>query len=104
MRAAIRDIKAQLDTLGGLVETRIFNCPPGLGTCVHYDQKLDARLAMAVMGTQAFKSVEIGIGKDAAFLAGSKVHDEIAYNVAQRESLTWVSSAKPTMQAASKAA
>jgi chorismate synthase len=47
---------------------------------VHYDQKLDARLAMAVMGTQAFKAVEIGMGKDVAFLPGSKVHDEISYD------------------------
>src|SRR3954463_9914751 len=43
---------------------------------------------MAVMGTQAFKSVEIGLGKDAAFLPGSKVHDEIGYDVSKRDSLT----------------
>jgi chorismate synthase len=80
MRQAIKTIKTELDTLGGLVETRVFGCPPGLGTCVQYDQKLDARLALAVMSIQAFKSVEIGMGKDAAFLPGSKVHDEIAYD------------------------
>jgi chorismate synthase len=88
MRAAIRTIKTELDTLGGQVEARVFGCPPGLGTCVQYDQKLDARLAMAVMGTQAFKAVEIGMGKDVAFLAGSKVHDEIGFDPANRESLT----------------
>jgi len=88
MRAAIRQIKTELDTLGGLVEARVFNCPPGLGTCVQYDQKLDARLAMAVMGTQAFKAVEIGMGKEAAFLPGSKVHDEIGFDAAKRDSLT----------------
>jgi len=88
MRQAIQAVKREGDTLGGLVEARVFGCPPGLGTCVHYDQKLDARLAMAVMGTQAFKAVEIGIGKDAAFLPGSKVHDEIGYDAAKKEGLT----------------
>jgi chorismate synthase len=84
MREAIQKAKADGDTLGGLVEARVFGCPPGLGTCVHYDQKLDARLALAVMGTQAFKAVEIGIGKEAAFLPGSKVHDEISYDPTQK--------------------
>jgi chorismate synthase len=88
MRKAIRAIKTELDTLGGVVEARVFHCPPGLGTCVQYDQKLDARLAMAVMGTQAFKAVEIGMGKEAAYLPGSKVHDEIGYDASQREGLT----------------
>jgi chorismate synthase len=88
MREAIKTIKAQLDTLGGLVETRVFGCPPGLGTCVQYDQKLDARIALAVMGTQAFKAVEIGMGKDVAFLPGSKVHDEIGYDEKFRDSTT----------------
>jgi chorismate synthase len=84
MKAAIQLAKADGDTLGGLVEARVFNCPPGLGTCVQFDQKLDARLAMAVMGIQAFKAVEIGMGKDAALLPGSKVHDEIGFDPAQR--------------------
>jgi chorismate synthase len=88
MRAAIRTIKTELDTLGGQVEARVFGCPPGLGTCVQYDQKLDARLAMAVMGTQAFKAVEIGMGKDVAFLPGSKVHDEIGFDPSKRDGLT----------------
>lgn len=88
MRAAIKTIKTQLDTLGGLVEARVFNCPPGLGTCVQYDQKLDARLALAVMSIQAFKAVEIGMGKEAATLTGSKVHDEIGFDPAKRDSLT----------------
>jgi chorismate synthase len=84
MRAQIRQAKIDGDTLGGLVEARVYNCPPGLGTCVQFDQKLDARLAMAVMGIQAFKAVEIGIGKDAAFLPGSKVHDEISFDASQK--------------------
>lgn len=85
MRKLIRQAKIDGDTLGGLVEARVFNCPPGLGTCVHFDQKLDARLAMAVMGIQAFKAVEIGMGKDAAFAPGSKVHDEISFDAAQKD-------------------
>jgi chorismate synthase len=88
MRATIKRIMTQLDTLGGRFECRVFGCPPGLGTCVHYDQKLDARLAMAVMGTQAFKSVEIGMGKETAFLPGSKVHDEIGFDPGKRDGLT----------------
>src|SRR6266850_4697287 len=84
MREAIRDVKMQGNTLGGLVEARVFGCPPGLGSCVHYDQKLDARLAMAVMSIQAFKAVEIGMGKDAALLPGKQVHDEISFDPAQK--------------------
>ncbi len=88
MRAAIRQAKIDGDTLGGLLEVRAFNLPPGLGTCVQWDQKLDARLAMAVMSIQAFKCVEIGMGKEVAALAGSKVHDEIAFDPAKKDSLT----------------
>jgi chorismate synthase len=85
MRAAIKQAKQDGDTLGGVIECRVFGCPPGLGTCVHYDQKLDARLAMVIMGTQAFKAVEIGMGREVAFLPGSKVHDEIGYDSAQKD-------------------
>lgn len=85
MRKLIRQAKIDGDTLGGLVEARVYNCPPGLGSSVQYDQRLDARLAMAVMGIQAFKSVEIGIGKEAAFLPGSRVHDEIAFDASRKD-------------------
>ena len=88
MREAIRQAKTEGETLGGVLETRIFGCPPGLGSCVQYDQKLDARLALAVMSIQAFKAVEIGLGKDSAFLPGTKVHDEISFDAAQRDSTT----------------
>jgi len=88
MRDAIKVVKQEGDTLGGLVEARVFNCPPGLGTCVQYDQKLDARLAMAVMSIQAFKAVEIGIGKDAGALPGSRVHDEISFDPARKGETT----------------
>ena len=81
----IRQAKIDGDTLGGLVEAHVFNCPAGLGSCMQYDARLDARLAMAVMGIQAFKAVEIGLGKDAAFLPGSQVHDEIAYDPSQKD-------------------
>src|SRR5688500_5461095 len=56
MRDAIRQAKTEGETLGGVLETRVFGCPPGLGSCVQYDQKLDARLALAVMSIQAFKA------------------------------------------------
>lgn len=82
MRALIRQAKEDGDTLGGLCEVHVFGCPPGLGTCVQWDQRLDSRLAAAVMGIQAFKSVEIGMGKDVAFLPGSKVHDPIGFDAA----------------------
>lgn len=81
----IRQAKIDGDTLGGLVETWVLGCPPGLGSCAQYDQKLDARLAMAVMSIQAFKAVEIGLGKDVALLSGSKVHDPIAYEPAAKD-------------------
>jgi chorismate synthase len=84
MRQLIRQAKIDGDTLGGLVEARAVGCPPGLGSCVQHDQRLDARLAMAAMGIQAIKAVEIGLGKEVAFLPGSKVHDAIAFDAAQR--------------------
>lgn len=88
MRDAIRQAKVDGDTLGGLCEVHVMGCPPGLGTCVQWDQRLDARLAAAVMGIQAFKSVEIGLGKDVAFLPGSRVHDPIAFDASQKQTPT----------------
>ena len=76
----IRTAKKEKDTVGGLCETHVFGCPPGLGSCVQWSEKLDARLAGAVMGIQAFKSVEIGIGSECGRLRGSQVHDPIVYN------------------------
>ncbi|MEM7227749.1 MAG: chorismate synthase [Planctomycetota bacterium] len=80
----IRQAKIDQDTVGGLVETHVFGLPIGLGSCVHWDQKLDARIAGAVMGIQAFKAVEIGLGKDCAFRTGSNVHDPIGYDESRR--------------------
>lgn len=79
-RAIIRQAKIDKDTVGGLVEAHVFGCPPGLGSTMNWFERLDGRLAAAVMGIQAFKAVEIGLGKDAAFLPGSRVHDPIRFD------------------------
>ncbi len=81
----IRDAKLSKDTVGGLIEAHIFGCPIGLGSCMDWRDKLDARLAYAVMGIQAIKSVEIGLGKEVAMRPGSEVHDAIRYDAAARD-------------------
>ena len=65
------------DTLGGVVEVLAYNLPPGLGSHVHWDRRLDARLAAAMMGIQAIKGVEVGDGFTTASRRGSVAHDEI---------------------------
>lgn len=65
------------DTLGGVVETLVYGLPPGLGTFVHWDRKLDAQLAAALMGIQAIKGVEVGDGFETARRRGSVAHDEL---------------------------
>lgn len=77
MKQAIDSAKADGDALGGVVEVQVLGCPPGLGSYVQWDHKLDARLAMALMSIQAIKGVEVGIGFEAARRPGSRVHDEI---------------------------
>lgn len=67
------------DSLGGVFEVVAHQVPPGLGTYVQWDERLDARLAAAVMSLQAVKAVEIGSGVASAFATGSAVHDEIGY-------------------------
>jgi chorismate synthase len=79
MKRAIDAAKSAGDTLGGVVEVQVIGVPPGLGSHVQWDRKLDARLAMALMSVQAIKGVEVGIGFDAARRPGSRVHDEIFY-------------------------
>jgi chorismate synthase len=79
MKRAIDAAKSGGDTLGGVVEVQVIGVPPGLGSYVQWDRKLDARLAMALMSVQAIKGVEVGIGFDAARRPGSRVHDEIYY-------------------------
>jgi chorismate synthase len=75
--AEIDEARAERDTLGGLVEVRATGVPPGLGSYATKDERLDARLAAALMGIQAVKGVEIGDGFALAQLKGSEAHDEI---------------------------
>lgn len=77
MVAEIDDCHKAGDTLGGVVEVLAYGVPTGLGTYVHSDRRLDARLASAIMGIQAFKGVEIGDGFRTATRRGSQAHDEI---------------------------
>ena len=85
LKAAIRQAKIDKDTVGGIVEAHIFGCPIGLGSCMHWDRKLDSRIAGAVMGIQAFKAVEIGLGRECAVRTGSRVHDPIAFDESRRD-------------------
>lgn len=80
MMEAIDEAKDSGDTLGGVVEVVVKGLPPGLGTYVQYDRKLDGKLAQAVMSIQAFKGVEIGLGFGAAKISGAHAHDEIFYH------------------------
>lgn len=80
--AAIDEAGAQGDTLGGVFEVVATGCPPGLGSHVSWDRRLDSRLAAALMGIQAIKGVEIGMGFGVAQVQGSAVHDEIFHDAA----------------------
>ena len=73
-------VKAEGDSLGGVFEILVTGVPPGLGSHVHWDRKLDGRLAGALMSLQAIKGVEIGLGFETASLRGSQVHDQIYYD------------------------
>ncbi|MWC28472.1 chorismate synthase [Paenibacillus sp. MMS18-CY102] len=79
MTAYIDQIKAEGDSIGGIVECVVEGLPVGLGSHVQYDRKLDGRIAQAVVSINAFKGVEIGIGFEAGKIRGSQVHDEILY-------------------------
>ncbi|PFZ76033.1 chorismate synthase [Bacillus toyonensis] len=83
MIKAIDDAKANGDSIGGIVEVIVEGMPIGVGSYVHYDRKLDAKLAAAIMSINAFNGVEIGIGFEAAHRPGSEVHDEILWNEAR---------------------
>ena len=82
MVAEIDSAHSAGDTLGGVVEVLAFDLPPGLGSHAHWDRRLDARLAGAMMGIQAIKGVEIGDGFTTARRRGSVAHDEIEKNSA----------------------
>lgn len=75
----IDEAKAEGDTVGGVFEIIITGVPVGLGSHVHWDRKMDGRLAAALMSIQGIKGVEIGAGFQVARLPGSQVHDEISY-------------------------
>ncbi|TRZ87353.1 MAG: chorismate synthase [Streptomycetaceae bacterium] len=79
MLAEIDSAHRDGDTLGGVVEVLAFDLPPGLGSHVHWDRRLDARLAGAMMGIQAIKGVEVGDGFASAARRGSIAHDEIEH-------------------------
>jgi len=85
MRDFINDQKMAKDTAGGIVEAHVFGCPVGIGSCMTWDGRLDSRIAAAVVGIQAFKGVEIGLGFEAARRPGSQVHDEIGYDASQKD-------------------
>jgi len=77
MIAEVESAQKDGDTLGGIVEVVVWGLPPGLGSHVHWDRRLDARLAGALMGIQAIKGVEVGDGFELARTRGSLAHDEI---------------------------
>ena len=84
MRAQIRDTAHAGDTLGGVFEVVALGVPPGLGSHVQWNRKLDGRLAQALMCIHAIKGVEIGLGFAAARAVGSQVHDPIGYDAGAR--------------------
>ncbi len=85
MVSLIDEKKRAGDTLGGIFEVVARGCVPGLGSHTSWSEKLDGRLAQAVMSIPAVKGVSIGAGMEASSLPGSEVHDEIAYNETTRE-------------------
>ncbi|MGG3842279.1 chorismate synthase [Anoxybacillus kestanbolensis] len=80
MMVAIDEAKQKGDSIGGIVEVIVEGVPVGVGSYVHYDRKLDAKIAAAMVSINAFKGVEFGIGFEAARRFGSEVHDEIVWN------------------------
>jgi len=79
MKAEVDKVLRTGDSVGGIFEVRAHNVPPGLGTHVNWDERLDAQLAAAVVSIQAVKAAEIGIGVVGAVSPGSAVHDQIRY-------------------------
>jgi len=84
MKAEVDKAIQERDTVGGTFEVIAIGAPPGLGSFVQWDEKLDGQLAQAVMSIQAVKAVEIGTGIENAATRGSGVHDEIGYDREQR--------------------
>lgn len=98
IKALIDETGKSGDTLGGIVEVRVEGLPFGLGTHTQWDNKLDGRLAQAVMSVQAIKGVEIGLGFEGARRRGSQVHDPIHFDPEQR-STTNLGYTRPTNNA-----
>jgi len=82
LKALVDKCQKEGDTLGGVLEARVEGVPFGLGSHAQWDEKLDGRIAQAVMSIQAIKGVEIGLGFEAARRRGSQVHDPIRYDPA----------------------
>ncbi|HXR96282.1 MAG TPA: chorismate synthase [Terriglobales bacterium] len=80
MKAEVDQVLRTGDTVGGVFEIRAFGLPPGLGSCANWDDRLDGRLAQALISIQAVKAVEIGDGVGAASSAGSNAQDPIGYD------------------------
>ncbi|MBH9967760.1 chorismate synthase [[Bacillus] enclensis] len=80
MMNLIDEAKQNGDSIGGVVEVIVEGMPQGVGSYVHYDRKLDAKLARAIMSINAFKGVEFGLGFEMARKPGSEVHDEILWS------------------------
>ncbi len=88
MIEAIRQAKIDKDTVGGIIEVQVHGHPPGLGSCMRWQDKLDGRLMQALGSIQAFKAVEIGMGFAVAGKPGSEVHDEIDFDAATRDTVS----------------
>jgi chorismate synthase len=88
MVAEIDDVRKNGDTLGGVIEVVVHGLPPGLGSHVHWDRRLDSRLAGALMGVQSVKAVEVGDGLETARRRGSVAHDEIELSNGRIQRLT----------------
>ncbi|MEI6532459.1 MAG: chorismate synthase [Candidatus Roizmanbacteria bacterium] len=80
MKILVQRARTDMNTLGGVVETWAINVPPGLGSHVHWDRKIDGQLAQALMSIQSVKAIEIGTGFNNASQYGTEVHDEIFYS------------------------
>ena len=84
-KAYIDKMKAEGDTVGGLITAQVKGVPVGLGSFTQWDEKLDAHISMSVMSIQAIKSVEIGAGVKSAYLKGSECHDSIYSQSSDKE-------------------
>ena len=85
MKDRIEEVKNKGDSVGGIFEVVVRNVPPGLGSFMQWDLRLDGRMAQALMSIQAIKGVEIGIGFEAGRQPGSQVHDEIFYDQSKKQ-------------------